>query len=307
MKYEEKNMDKDNNLMKYYAAIIILAAIVLLMLFLSGSGGKAVVETGDTIMVKYTGRFSDGTVFDTSDPTVAISNEIYQPDRSYEPLIFTVGTGKVISGFDEGVLGMKNGSKKKLTIPPEKAYGPYDPSKIQEYPLTSEIPATQSFPRTIEIPRFQFNQTFGADHKVGDNVQLPESNIKMKVDDIGTTVNLTYDLKVGSTFSSSQIPWEEKVISVNSTHITVRHDVRLGEVMEFPGTPWNSTVIEISNNNITLEHNPIPDTTVETMFGSIQIHFNETGIILDSNSPMAGKTLIFDIEIVSIEKAESDD
>lgn len=73
-----------------------------------GSGEEAV--NGKLVVVNYVGKLMDGTVFD--------STENYG-----KPFAFTLGKGEVIKGWDEGVLGMKIGGKRKLTIPPEMAYG----------------------------------------------------------------------------------------------------------------------------------------------------------------------------------------
>lgn len=72
--------------------------------------GEAVVEAGDDIVVHYHGTLTDGTVFDSS------------VDRG-EPFQTQIGVGQVIPGWDEGILGMKVGGKRKLTIPPNMAYG----------------------------------------------------------------------------------------------------------------------------------------------------------------------------------------
>jgi len=72
--------------------------------------GDAVVESGDDIVIHYKGTLTDGTIFDSS------------YDRG-EPFQTQIGVGAVIKGWDEGVLGMKLGGKRKLTIPPDMAYG----------------------------------------------------------------------------------------------------------------------------------------------------------------------------------------
>lgn len=72
--------------------------------------GDQVVKSGDTITVHYTGRLMDGTKFDSS------------VDRG-TPFTFTIGAGQVIKGWDEGLLGMKVGEKRTLTIPADKGYG----------------------------------------------------------------------------------------------------------------------------------------------------------------------------------------
>ena len=73
-----------------------------------GKGDQA--ENGDTLTVNYTGTLTNGTKFDSS------------LDRK-KPFTFVLGSGQVIKGWDEGLLGTKVGEKCRLTIPPELAYG----------------------------------------------------------------------------------------------------------------------------------------------------------------------------------------
>lgn len=73
-------------------------------------GEGAVAVSGDQVTVHYVGTFEDGTVFDSS--------------RAKDtPFAFLLGAGRVIQGWDEGVVGMKIGGIRKLVIPPELAYG----------------------------------------------------------------------------------------------------------------------------------------------------------------------------------------
>lgn len=68
-------------------------------------------KTGDTVSVHYTGKLTDGTVFDSSEQR--------------DPLEFTLGERQVIAGFEQAVEGMTTGEKKTVQIPPDEAYGPH--------------------------------------------------------------------------------------------------------------------------------------------------------------------------------------
>lgn len=72
-----------------------------------GQGEAA--KVGDVLSVSYTGKLQDGTVFDTS--------------VGKKPIQFVLGAGKVIPGWDQGLIGMKVGGKRLLIIPPDLAYG----------------------------------------------------------------------------------------------------------------------------------------------------------------------------------------
>jgi len=89
------------------------------------------VNDGDTIKIEYVGKLDDGTIFDAS-------------EQNGEPLTFTVGSGQVIKGFDEGVKGMEIGEERELTIEPENAYGQYNPNLVQTV-------QKEMFPQDAEI------------------------------------------------------------------------------------------------------------------------------------------------------------
>ena len=84
------------------------------------------VKEGDNISMHYTGALEDGTVFDSSEDG--------------DPLTFTVGSGEIISGFDEGVREMEVGESKEIRIPPDKAYGEYHEELVKVVPRDSFPP-----------------------------------------------------------------------------------------------------------------------------------------------------------------------
>ncbi|MCG8341217.1 MAG: peptidylprolyl isomerase [Chlorobiales bacterium] len=75
-------------------------------------------KQGDTVKVHYTGKLDDGSIFDTS--------------AEREPFEFTVGTGAVIPGFEQAVIGLQPGESTETTIGADNAYGPRSADLVTE-------------------------------------------------------------------------------------------------------------------------------------------------------------------------------
>ncbi|HOT07862.1 MAG: FKBP-type peptidyl-prolyl cis-trans isomerase [Methanosaeta sp. PtaB.Bin039] len=71
----------------------------------------AEAKAGDTVRVHYTTKLDRGTVLDSSEDS--------------EPLVFRIGEGKLVQGFEDAVVGMTPGQSKTVRVPPERAYGAY--------------------------------------------------------------------------------------------------------------------------------------------------------------------------------------
>ena len=78
---------------------------------------------GDTVLVNYAGRGLDDKVFDSSIEAIAKGAGLQQAGRTYEPLQVVLGTGGIITGWDEGLLLLNEGSKAIFVIPSKLAYG----------------------------------------------------------------------------------------------------------------------------------------------------------------------------------------
>ena len=101
-------------------AIIAIAIIGVVYMATSTSASSPTVQNGDNVSVFYTGTLTNGTVFDTN--------------VGKQPLNFTVGSGELIQGFDQGVIGMQLNQTKTITIPANQAYGEINPALIVTVP-----------------------------------------------------------------------------------------------------------------------------------------------------------------------------
>ncbi|MBA2882903.1 FKBP-type peptidyl-prolyl cis-trans isomerase 2 [Desulfosalsimonas propionicica] len=79
-------------------------------------------KSGDTVKIHYKGKFDDGSVFDSSE--------------GRDPLEFEIGSGNIITGVEEAVVGMQPEETKEATIPPEKGYGEYRDDMVIEVEKT---------------------------------------------------------------------------------------------------------------------------------------------------------------------------
>jgi len=102
------------------------------------------IKSGDTISVEYTGKFQSGKVFDSN--------------SGRAPLKFTVGSGMLVKGFDQAVIGMKAGEKKTVVIDPEEGYGLRNEDHHVDIPrlhFPDEIPLTVGLQVDLQNPEGQ--------------------------------------------------------------------------------------------------------------------------------------------------------
>jgi peptidylprolyl isomerase len=141
----------------------------------------AAAQIGDTVKIHYTGKMEDGEVFDTS--------------KSREPIEFTIGSSTIIRGFQNGVIGMRTGETRTVTVPPEEGYGPRN---------------------------------------------------------------------------------EDLTVNVNKSELSPNIDPQIGQCLRIPRKEGNDVVVTVTD-------------------------MDEESVTLDSNHPLAGRTLTFDLELVAIE------
>jgi FKBP-type peptidyl-prolyl cis-trans isomerase 2 len=143
-------------------------------------------QNGDKVRVHYEGKLRTGETFDSS--------------NGREPLEFTVGSGQVIRGFDDGVRGMQVGDKKTLEIGVNDAYGQKENERIIEFPKTQ-------FPQDL-TPEVGM-QLMMSD---GQGQQLPVTITEVKDDSVVLDANhplagqdLIFDIELVEIVPSSRI------------------------------------------------------------------------------------------------------
>lgn len=113
----------------------------------------AQAQSGNTVQVHYTGKLSDGTVFDSS--------------RDREPLEFAIGEGQIIPGFEQAVIGMEPGESKTAEIPSDQAYGPHREEMVLEVDR-------EQIPEDIEV---EAGQQLQVQHPSGQMIPVVVTNV----------------------------------------------------------------------------------------------------------------------------------
>ncbi|MBV6622875.1 MAG: peptidylprolyl isomerase [Rivularia sp. (in: Bacteria)] len=138
-------------------------------------------KAGDNVKVHYTGKLDDGTVFDSS--------------AEREPLQFSLGSGNVIPGFEEAIVGMAPGESKTATIPADQAYGP----QREELVITVE---KEQIPTDLSVA-------------VGQQLQISQNNgqvipvIVTDVSDSKVTLDANHPL------AGQQLTFDIELVEVN--------------------------------------------------------------------------------------------
>ncbi len=127
-----------------------------------GTGPEA--KNGDTLLMEYTGTLANGTVFDSTSK------------RDDAPFGFVLGSGQVIKGWDQGLVGMKEGGERKLSIPSSLGYGgeakgdtiPANSDLYFDVKLDKVVPASELDDVTVQITK----HGTGRKVKKGDAVEV---------------------------------------------------------------------------------------------------------------------------------------
>jgi peptidylprolyl isomerase len=139
---ERTPVSSDKGKSRFIPVICVVAAMVLTLVIAGCTSTQATAKTGDTVRVFYSVGFPDGTVFETNE--------------NMTPLEFTVGSGQVIPGFNDAVIGLAAGQSKTVTVPAEQAYGPVRPDFINDLDSAEVITNIQELEKAGMIREIRY-------------------------------------------------------------------------------------------------------------------------------------------------------
>jgi FKBP-type peptidyl-prolyl cis-trans isomerase SlyD len=120
---------KNNVRMVFYNILSNLIYGKLIAIFMT-------LEKGSLILLDYTAKIKDtNEIFETTRENDIKDSQDFDPSRKYEPRLLGVGEGWVLKGLDDALLNASIGEPLNIEIPPEKAFGERDPSKVRMIPL----------------------------------------------------------------------------------------------------------------------------------------------------------------------------
>lgn len=138
-------------------------------------------QKGNRVLVQYTGKFDDGTVFDTS--------------SGREPLQFTIGENQVIPGFENAVTGMSPGDEKTVTISSEQAYGP----RMEEL--------------VLQVPKEQIPPDINPEK--GQQLQIKQDNGQVAMVTVTDVTDTVVTLDANHPLAGKDLTFDIRLVEVN--------------------------------------------------------------------------------------------
>lgn len=150
----------------------------------------------DFLEIEYTGKFLDGTIFDTTDKEVAQKNNIFSPQIKYGPTIICIGEKQLISGLDDALLGKDVGKSCTISLKPEQAFGKKDIKKIRL------VPSVEFKKQNIEPrPGLQINM----DGEIGTVVRAAGGRILVNFNHPFAGREIVYEIKINKKITDKAV------------------------------------------------------------------------------------------------------
>jgi FKBP-type peptidyl-prolyl cis-trans isomerase 2 len=257
--------------------IVKISLVFFLLLISIGnvSAEEIKAEDGDLAIVEYTASLENGEMFYTTNEAVFKSPNKPKADwfvrtPEFKPESIVVGKSSLFPQMANVIRDMKVGDVKKVTLPPEEAFGVKDPKMLVSRPKQSVIP------RVIRMGAVEFANRYKIFPTVGENMDFNEY-LKVKVTDLAKRfVTL-------------------EVITADGTKIQ---------------DDFGVTTISIDDNKVTMSLDVEEGTYVKGFAGQFEnqrgriVEVKEDEFIVDFNPPTRGSTIVLDIKMVDLKKSD---
>ena len=290
--------------------LVMVSASTLVIVLYQGSQEETnkknrAVSTGDTVRVDYIGKLSVGgveRVFDTSMMDIANNASIpksltftLKANTSYTPLSFTVGSGTLITGFNNAVVGMKVGETKTVEVSPAQGYGNLVLSKVNTFNLTE----TKNVYESMSFSQFKAKYSVVAvagmtilDPVYKWPVMILVANSDADSVRIQNAPQQGANYLIYSNSTANAAGWNITVTSVNTAiseagQIVLVHDITVADTGMIRGVDEKGTAFILEN----------VDTNAGTAWRNANTQNTNNGVVL---SELVGKTLTFTITLVAI-------
>lgn len=226
-------------------------------------------QNGDLARVGYTATLEDGTLlFSTrrgvAGNPVAKKASWYREPARFEPESVVVGKPSHLPGLDDALVGMVVGEKKRLTLPPDRAFGQPDPAKLVSLPLV------KTMPRVSTISAEEYVKRFGGFPVVGKEVPFTPY-FPARVDKVG-----------------EKEVWLSMVVENGTTH----------------RERFGTTTLKIDGDSVVTTLSPIIGSEFPLQEGTgIIASTDGTTFTIDGNHPLAGKSIVVDLELAGLTRA----
>jgi FKBP-type peptidyl-prolyl cis-trans isomerase 2 len=271
--------------------------VLLLLTLLFASCAAVTVAPGDTLSVTYTGRLYNGTIFDSNDP--AHQADLPQkPASAFAPMTVTLGQGKLIPGFEQALIGMKEGASKTVTIKSADAYGSYKAELVRTIPKQILYNRTAIIRRDISVPIATLQSQLSQQLAVGQ--VFDTKSFRYNITGIGPVNATLRIIAANQTLTLEQEPWPSAVINMTPDTIVLRRDPLDKSVVSMPEGPY---VVHLAPDVIRLETAFQLGQPVQSNLGmGLVTHETDSTLTIDLNHPLAGKDLTFDLRVDTIAK-----
>ncbi|MEM0127177.1 MAG: FKBP-type peptidyl-prolyl cis-trans isomerase [Thermoplasmatales archaeon] len=265
-------------------SLLIILMVLVVAIPVASYGGynyaqhrELVIKPGDNVSLWYYGYIivnGNPLIFDTNMASVANNNVTYPkaPDFKYhppfKPLNDTVGSGTMIKGFDDGLVGMAKGQTGIIVVPPAEGYGLENSSLIKKIPINGSVPVYQTMNYSA------FTSIFNTSPVAGSFVRDPITG------------------------------WDVYVISFNGYYANIENEAQVG-YRYFPYKNITGFSILVQNITGSGKNSQINFTTLiinGTILpsGSYVSEISGGYYYLNSNPYLAGRTLYFYVDIISV-------